>query len=139
MISLVGFTSLALAITANIFLIYSNFFLKNNNFRFNLIVRSSSILTLISFLSLMFAYIISDFSNFNVFQNSHSDKPLIYKISGTWGNHEGSMLLWMSILSTYGFFFSLTKNIDLNFKQATLLIQSLLHILFGLFIVFIML
>ena len=54
------------------------------------------------------------------FQNSHSDKPLIYKISGTWGNHEGSMLLWVSILSIYAFFFSFTKKIDLNLKKLTL-------------------
>ena len=68
----------------------------------------------------MYAYIISDFSNFNVFQNSHSDKPLIYKIAGTWGNHEGSMLLWISILSIYAFFFSFTKNIDENLKKTLL-------------------
>ena len=136
MISLVGFISLVLAVGINIFLIYSKFFLKNNNFIFNLAVRSSAILTMASFFSLMFAYIVSDFSNFNVFQNSHSDKPLIYKISGTWGNHEGSMLLWVSILSIYGFFFSFTKKVDNNFKQVTLLIQSSLHILFGLFILF---
>ena len=79
---------------------------------------------------------VSDFSNYNVFQNSHSNKPLIYKISGTWGNHEGSMLLWLSILSIFSFFFSFTKNIDKNFQRLTLIIQSLLHILFGLFIVF---
>ena len=36
--------------------------------------------------------LVSDFSNYNVFQNSHSSKPLLYKITGTWGNHEGSML-----------------------------------------------
>ena len=135
MSSLVGFISLVLAIGSNIFLICSNFLFKNNNFRFYLIVRGSSILTIVSFFSLMFAYINSDFSNYNVFQNSHSDKPLIYKISGTWGNHEGSMLLWLSILSIYGFIFSFTSNIDLKFKQITLLIQSSLHVLFGLFIV----
>ncbi len=136
MSSLIGFVSISIAIGANIYLIYSYLFLKKNNFRFNFIIRSSSILTIISFFCLMFAYVISDFSNFNVFQNSHSNKPLIYKISGTWGNHEGSMLLWVSILSIYSFFFSLTKNIDLRFKQLTLLIQSSLHVLFGLFIVF---
>ncbi len=136
MSSLIGFVSLILAIGANIFIIFSYCFLNNNLFRFNLIVRCSSVLTIISFFSLMSAYIISDFSNYNVFQNSHSDKPLIYKISGTWGNHEGSMLLWLSILSIYSFFFSLTENVDLKFKQTTLLIQSALHILFGLFITF---
>ncbi len=136
MSSLIGLVTLVLAIGANIFLIFLYLFLKTNNFKFNLIVRSSSILTIISFFSLMFAYITSDFSNFNVFQNSHSNKPLIYKISGTWGNHEGSMLLWLSILSIYAFCFSLTKNIDQKFKQKTLLVQSSLHVLFGLFIVF---
>ncbi len=136
MSSLVGFISLVLAILFNLYLVISNFFIKNNSNVFNLIVRSSSFLTIISFFSLMFAYVISDFSNFNVFQNSHSEKPLIYKISGTWGNHEGSMLLWLSILSIYGFLFSLTKNVSLKFKQETLLIQISLHILFGLFIIF---
>ena len=136
MSSLIGFLCLSTAIAANLFLIFSNFFLKLNIFKFNILIRTSFFLTIISFLSLMYAYLISDFSNFNVFQNSHSNKPLIYKISGTWGNHEGSMLLWMSILSAYGFFFSLTKNVDLEFKKLTLLIQSSLHTLFGLFILF---
>ena len=78
---------------------------KNKIFLYNL--RSSTLLICVSFLSLMTAYITSDFSNFNVFQNSHSDKPLIYKISGTWGNHEGSILLWLSMISIYGFLYSL--------------------------------
>ena len=136
MSSLVGFLCLVLSVAGSSFFIFSVFFLKINEYKFNLILRGSSILTIISFFSLMSAYILSDFSNFNVFQNSHSDKPLIYKISGTWGNHEGSMLLWLSILSLYAFFFSLTKGIDLNFKKITLLIQSFLHIMFGLFIIF---
>ena len=135
MSSLIGFISLVLGVGTNFFLVFSYFFLKNSNFKFNMIVRGASVLTIISFLSLMFAYISSDFSNFNVFQNSHSNKPLIYKISGTWGNHEGSMLLWISILSIYAFFFSLTKNINLNFKKLTLIIQSSIHIMFGLFII----
>jgi cytochrome c-type biogenesis protein CcmF len=80
--------------------------------------------------------VVSDFSNYNVFQNSHSNKPLIYKISGTWGNHEGSMLLWLCILSIFSFFFSFTKNIEEDFQKLTLIIQAFLHILFGLFIVF---
>src|SRR5580698_9544254 len=45
--------------------------------------------------ALMHAYITSDFSVLNVVQNSHTDKPLLYKITGVWGNHEGSMLLWI--------------------------------------------
>ncbi|AXI46148.1 heme lyase NrfEFG subunit NrfE [Sulfitobacter sp. SK012] len=55
-----------------------------------------------SFLALMWAFITSDFSLTVVVANSHSAKPLLYKISGTWGNHEGSMLLWVLIVSLFG-------------------------------------
>src|ERR1700704_1156147 len=56
----------------------------------------------IAFGALKICYVRSDFSVINVFENSHSAKPLIYKISGVWGNHEGSMLLWVLILSLFG-------------------------------------
>jgi len=136
MSSLVGFLSLVFAIGINFYLLLSRYILKFRNQRFNFLIRLSSLLTLLSFFSLMYAYVISDFSNYNVFQNSHSDKPLIYKISGTWGNHEGSMLLWLTMLSIFSFFFSFTKNIEDGFQKLTLIIQSFLHILFGLFIIF---
>ena len=55
-------------------------------------------LLVISFLALMHAFVTSDFSVLNVADNSHSEKPLIYRIAGVWGNHEGSMLLWVLIL-----------------------------------------
>ena len=58
---------------------------------------------LIAFAALTHAYVTSDFSVINVAQNSHSLKPLLYKISGVWGNHEGSMVLWVLILSLFGF------------------------------------
>ncbi len=136
MSSLVGFLSLVFAIGINFYLFLSRYIFKFQKQKFNLFIRFSSLLTLLSFFSLMYAYVVSDFSNYNVFQNSHSNKPLIYKISGTWGNHEGSMLLWLCILSIYSFFFSFTKNIEDNFQKLTLIIQAFLHILFGLFIVF---
>ena len=136
MSSLVGFLSLVFAIGINFYLLISRYIFKFKKQRFNFLIRFSSLLTLLSFFSLMYAYVVSDFSNYNVFQNSHSNKPLIYKISGTWGNHEGSMLLWLSILSIFSFFFSFTKNIEDNFQKLTLIIQAFLHILFGLFIVF---
>jgi len=89
-----------------------------------------------SFLCLMTAYITSDFSNFNVFQNSHSDKPLIYKISGTWGNHEGSILLWLSMISIYGFLYSfISKSFD-GFKINVLKIQNGIFLIFALFVIF---
>mgnify|MGYP001239119035 CR=1 FL=1 len=56
----------------------------------------------IAFLALTHAYVTSDFSVLNVANNSHSAKPLLYKISGVWGNHEGSLLLWVLILATFG-------------------------------------
>ena len=59
-------------------------------------------LVTVAFAALMHAYVVSDFSVRNVFENSHSDKPLFYKITGVWSNHEGSMLLWVFILSIYG-------------------------------------
>ena len=54
-----------------------------------------------SFLALMYSFAVSDFSVAIVTQHSHSQQPLIYKLSGTWGNHEGSLLLWVLILTGY--------------------------------------
>ncbi len=56
----------------------------------------------LAFGALTHAYVTSDFSVLNVVKNSHSDKPMLYKISGVWGNHEGSMLLWVLILAVFG-------------------------------------
>ena len=60
------------------------------------------------FLALIYSFVISDFSLKVVFENSNTIKPLIYKISGTWGNHEGSLLMLTWILSLYGFLYSRT-------------------------------
>ena len=60
------------------------------------------VFVLLAFLALMYAYATSDFTVLNVAANSHSAKPMLYKISGTWGNHEGSMLLWILILAIFG-------------------------------------
>ena len=51
------------------------------------------------------SFVLSDFSNETVFNNSHTTKPLFYKISGTWGNHEGSLLLWLLVLNFIYFYF----------------------------------
>ena len=88
MISLIGFSSLCLSTLFSFFILVPKSIIKLNVKYFLIFLRSSTFLACVSFFSLMIAYITSDFSNFNVFQNSHSDKPLIYKISGTWGNHE---------------------------------------------------
>ncbi len=88
-----------------------------------------------SFFVLLLAYILSDFSLVNVYENSHSNKPLFYKISGSWGNHEGSLLLWINILVLFSsLFLFLTKNSDKSFKILTLLFQNLLIITFLIFL-----
>ena len=93
------------------------------------------IFVLIAFLSLMFAYVVSDFSISNVYQNSHTAKPLLYKITGVWGNHEGSMLLWVLVLVFFGFLISkFDKRLELRYKALTLSFQSLITFIFLLFI-----
>uniref|UniRef100_UPI0021C7B93B heme lyase CcmF/NrfE family subunit n=1 Tax=Microvirga sp. Mcv34 TaxID=2926016 RepID=UPI0021C7B93B len=88
-----------------------------------------------SFLALTFAYLNSDFSVLNVVQNSHSAKPMIYKISGVWGNHEGSMLLWVLILALFGGVVALARNnIPLRLQANTLAVQASITIAFLLFI-----
>ena len=64
-------------------------------------------LVVISFLCLVSSFVVSDFSNETVFNHSHTTKPLFYKIAGTWGNHEGSLLLWLLVLTLfYSYFFN---------------------------------
>ena len=77
----------------------------------------------------------SDFSVLNVVQNSHSAKPLIYKISGVWGNHEGSMLLWVLILALFGGVVALSRNsVPMRLQANTLAVQAAVTIAFLLFI-----
>jgi cytochrome c-type biogenesis protein CcmF len=88
-----------------------------------------------SFLALTSAYLNSDFSVLNVVQNSHSAKPLIYKISGVWGNHEGSMLLWVLILALFGGVVALSRNsVPMRLQANTLAVQAAITIAFLLFI-----
>jgi len=88
-----------------------------------------------SFVALTFAYLNSDFSVLNVVQNSHSAKPLIYKISGVWGNHEGSMLLWVLILALFGGVVALARDsVPMRLQANTLAVQAAITIAFLLFI-----
>lgn len=83
------------------------------------------LLTCVSFGALTWAYLTSDFSLLNTYQNSHSDKPLIYKISGVWGNHEGSILLWVLILVLFGALVAVfSSNIPQRLRAATLGAQA---------------
>ncbi len=88
-----------------------------------------------SFMALTYAHVESDFSVRNVVENSHSAKPLIYKISGVWGNHEGSMLLWVLILALFGALVaSLARNIPETLHASTLAVQGWIASAFLLFI-----
>jgi len=99
------------------------------------LLQTTSII--ICFFTLIGAFIVSDFSLLAVYQNSHTLKPLIYKISGTWGNHEGSLLLWIIILSIFSFLFLiLNKNHPKNFRLYTLIFQNILILGFLFFILF---
>jgi len=100
-------------------------------------VKGLLIASLASFFLLMYAHIISDFSLINVFQNSHTTKPLFYKISGVWGNHEGSMLLWILILTIFNYFiYRFHTNQNSIFILKTLEVQSFVTIGFILFTIF---
>jgi cytochrome c-type biogenesis protein CcmF len=89
----------------------------------------------ISFAALTWCHVTSDFSVLGVFENSHSAKPLIYKISGVWGNHEGSMLLWVLILALFGALVALFgNNLPVTLKATVLAVQGFLAATFHLFI-----
>jgi cytochrome c-type biogenesis protein CcmF len=89
----------------------------------------------LSFLALCYAYLVSDFSVQNVYENSYSLKPLIYKLTGVWGNHEGSLLLWVWVLVLFSAAVALLHtNMASDMKAAVLSMQGLVSIAFLLFI-----
>jgi cytochrome c-type biogenesis protein CcmF len=137
MISLIGFSGLIFSLLCSIIVLFFFFqYKKYSETIFYYALYGSVISITISFLALMFCYILSDFSNYNVFQNSHSSKPMLYKITGTWGNHEGSMLLWLLIMTFYNLFFSFNKKLDNDLKKLTIFFQASLYICFILFVLF---
>lgn len=85
---------------------------------------------------LIYSFLVSDYSVLNVYQNSHHFKPFIYKISGSWGNHEGSMLLLITIISGYSFAFAFLSKIDLKTKIIINSSQSLIIALLAIFTAF---
>lgn len=94
-------------------------------------------LVALAFASLTQAYLTSDFSVANVFQNSHTLKPFIYKWSGVWGNHEGSMLLWVLILALFGAAVALfSRRLPDDMLGVTLAVQSMIAAAFMAFLIF---
>ena len=115
-----------------------------NNFRNNDIfdIRIISLTFLqfffvvVSFFGLIISFVNSDFSNETVFNHSHTTKPLFYKISGTWGNHEGSLLLWLLVLTLFILLFLFrTKKQTKKYRILTLLFQQIIIIGFFIFLV----
>ena len=125
-------------LSLSLFFAISQFFVsKKNKFKFiTITVNGLLISSLLSFGLLMYSHIISDFSILNVFQNSHTTIPLLYKISGVWGNHEGSMLLWILVLTIFNYLiFKLYNKNNSIFIAKTLEIQAFITTGFILFTV----
>lgn len=145
----IGFAFLLMTFLVSIFLPLFNFvsinklnaqqrLLKNSELEkiSKILVSLIFFCALFSQISLITSYINSDYSVANVYQNSHHLKPLLYKISGSWGNHEGSMLLLITILCGYTLIFSFLSNINAATKLIIISSQSLIIAAFSAFTAF---
>ena len=138
--SVIGHYSLILGLFIGLILVF--FSIKNfrNSIYLDTKILSFTflqfILVVVSFLCLILSFVFSDFSNETVFNNSHTTKPLFYKISGTWGNHEGSLLLWLLVLTLFIFLFLIkTKDQPIKYKILTLVFQQVIIIGFFVFLI----
>ena len=140
MASLIGKYSLIFGLCCAFLIIFisiKNF--KSTNIFDNRIVTLTFLqffFVIVSFLGLIISFVVSDFSNETVFNHSHTTKPLFYKISGTWGNHEGSLLLWLLVLTLFIFLFLLkSKQQNKQYRVLTLLFQQIIIIGFFIFVI----
>ena len=140
MISELGivFLFLALILTSFSFIKLNLSFLNINFFSLCNLKITNIVFLLIfsSFIILTYSFTNSDFSLDVVVNNSNSQLPFIYKVTGVWGNHEGSILLWLLVMAFFGFIFSKIRNINNEFKELVLTIQNSLIFLVSLFIFF---
>ncbi|WP_332656246.1 heme lyase CcmF/NrfE family subunit [Brevundimonas sp.] len=90
----------------------------------------------VAFAILIHAFSVSDFSVANVAANSHTDKPMLYKVAAAWGSHEGSLLLWCLVLTGFGAFLARGRNLPFELKTSAVAVQGLLGVLFLAFAVF---
>jgi cytochrome c-type biogenesis protein CcmF len=136
----IGYYSLILGLILSVLLIVvsiKDFNSKSKQINQNVLSLSflQLVFVIVSFLSLILSFINSDFSNETVFNNSHTTKPLFYKISGTWGNHEGSLLLWLLVLTLFIFLFLIkSREQPKKYRILTLLFQQIIIIGFFLFV-----
>ena len=123
LIVLVLILSFLIIYTASIDLKISREAIKKNIYKLSLFQIT---FTILSFFTLIIGFINSDFSLINVYENSHTTKPFFYKIAGTWGNHEGSLLLWINILVLFSYLFLIFNHIhDKKFRLYTLIFQNI--------------
>ena len=136
----IGYYSLIFGFVLSItLLVYSIFCFKKNNKKINQNIFSilffQFFTVIISFISLIYSFVISDFSNETVYNNSHTTKPLFYKISGTWGNHEGSLLLWLLVLTLFIFLFIIfSKKQPAKYRLLSIFFQQIIICGFFLFL-----
>ena len=142
MLSNIGNSILFFNLSLSLLIIYFAFqdLKKDHNFinkKIYYLSLTQSTFIIICFFTLIASFLISDFSIKSVYQNSHSLKPTFYKISGTWGNHEGSLLLWVIILTIFSFLFLVTNKKHVKeYRIYTLITQNILIIGFIFFILF---
>jgi len=138
--SLIGSYSLSFGLFLSVFII----FFSVRNLRDTEILDKKIIsftftqffFVVLSFFGLIISFINSDFSNETVFNHSHTTKPLFYKISGTWGNHEGSLLLWLLVLTLFiSIFLIKSSQQPKNYRIFTLLFQQIIIIGFFIFLI----
>ena len=140
MLSQLGNFFIALGLSASFIQLFT-VILNKGYFKYALIVSYMAVIHFLSislaFLILIYGFIISDFTIQNVLENSHSLKPMIYKISGSWGSHEGSMLLWCWVMAFYGFLITINKqSLKKETKSLILLFQGFLSFGFVFYLYF---
>ena len=140
MASTIGSYSLIFGLGSSVLIIFFSIknFKDDNNLDNRILTFTflQFLFVIISFLGLIFSFINSDFSNETVFNHSHTTKPLFYKISGTWGNHEGSLLLWLLVLTLFLYLFLLgSKNQTKQYRVLTLLFQQIIIVGFFIFLI----
>ena len=96
----------------------------------------SALAVAIAFAALIQAFAVSDFSVANVAANSHTDKPMLYKVAGAWGSHEGSLVLWCLVLTGFGAVLARARNLPFGLKTSAVAAQGFLGVLFLAFAVF---
>jgi cytochrome c-type biogenesis protein CcmF len=141
MLSNFGLILVFFIFSLSLLIIYNSYLdIKTNSQSIKKIIYNLSLLqitfTIMSFLTLVAGFVYSDFSIINVYENSHSAKPLFYKIAGTWGNHEGSLLLWINILVLFSYFFLIFNHKhNKKFRLYTLIFQNFLILGFLIFLI----